>query len=305
MIITYHPDVSVISHIRDLAEQTDHVIVIDNTANAAARDFLEHALAKTHPETYSLVFNPTNAGVAAALNRGMKEAMAHQADWVLTMDQDSHITSGTVQTMLTTFELLAPEIKLQTALLAPDIISSETIPATTRSHGPKRPLPVLELQTAITSGTMIKPSAWENVGGFEEQLFIDYVDHDFCFRLRKAGWKILGCSDAHLVHMIGHATTLRRWGRDIIIDQHPPFRSYYIIRNGLYFWKKNNEPSDFIRADKKNTLKLIIKAFLFDTHKVARIYMFWQGYKDFVCGRFGPYSETHPAAKSDSNALTP
>jgi GT2 family glycosyltransferase len=43
----------------------------------------------------------------------------------------------------------------------------------------------------ITSASCTNLNAWKNVGGFDEWLFIDLVDNDFCKRIIVSGYKIL------------------------------------------------------------------------------------------------------------------
>jgi len=43
------------------------------------------------------------------------------------------------------------------------------------------------------------------VGGFEEKLFIDFVDHEYCFKIKMAGHRILQTSSSILLHRIGEA----------------------------------------------------------------------------------------------------
>ena len=303
IVVTYHPDASVIDRIRRLAGQAGHVVIVDNTPDVLSRKLFSGAFASI-PETVTFFFNNANFGVAAALNLGMRYAISCGAEWVLTMDQDSCITDGMIQVMLATYQDLPADLRQQTVSLAPVLVESEEDGVCAVVPIPS-PSAHREISTAITSGNLIKSDAWQRIGGFEEKLFIDYVDHDFCFRLRRAGLKIVECRNARLIHRIGHARTIKCLGRKLIIDQHPPFRSYYILRNGLYFWRTFPEPDPFVRADKMNTLKLILKAILFDTRKAERMRMFWRGYRDFVRGHMGLYSDIHPKESSASNAVAP
>lgn len=290
IVVTYHPDADALSAIRRLAMQTQHVIVVDNSATLDVASHLTQAFAGD-PGTFTLLFNSDNLGIAAALNQGMNCAAAQSAEWVLTMDQDSQITEGMVTTLLATYDAMPEPIRLRVASLAPTLIPrgddgtpsqgriSDTAVRTYR-----------EMPTAITSGNLVKRSAWQAIGGYDEKLFIDYVDHDFCFRLRHANHLILECEGARLRHAIGNATLIRRFGRTVSVNQHSPLRFYYIVRNGFYFWQTYRGQDAFLREDKINTLSLFLKALLFDTHRCERLLMFWRGYRDFRKGRFGRYT---------------
>jgi GT2 family glycosyltransferase len=60
-----------------------------------------------------------------------------------------------------------------------------------------------EKLVVITSGNLLKVSAFERIGGFREDLFIDSVDFDFCLRLKKSGYRIMRCNQAILYHSLG------------------------------------------------------------------------------------------------------
>jgi len=43
----------------------------------------------------------------------------------------------------------------------------------------------------VTSGSMIELATWQALGGFDEGLFIDYIDTDYCLRVigQDARWR--------------------------------------------------------------------------------------------------------------------
>ncbi len=295
LVVTYHPEDSSFESIRLLAEQTCSVIVVDNSATPADRERLTQALGNNQ-QSFTLLFNERNLGIATALNQGVRHAQELGAEWVLTMDQDSRITNGMVATMLARYDTLPADYRSRVASLAP--LLTDSLPPPDQTASDTHCLTHKEVPTVITSGNLIKIEAWRAVGGYSDKLFIDYVDHDFCFRLRRAGWVILECQGAALIHKIGNATHIRFLSRKIAINQHPPLRTYYIMRNGLNFWRTFPGDKTFIKSDKINTFRLLVKAFLFDTHKLERLRMFWSGYLDFRSNRFGGYEDNHSGRRA-------
>ena len=87
-----------------------------------------------------------------------------------------------------------------------------------------------EADFTITSGSMIKMSLFRDVGYMDEQLFIDYIDYDFCLRLRDEGYKILYVKDAVLNHELGER---RISNTGIQHTSHAAERIYYQTRNRL------------------------------------------------------------------------
>ena len=82
----------------------------------------------------------------------------------------------------------------------------------------------------MTSGNLLRLGALEAVGRFDDELFIDQVDNDLCFRLRLSGWRILQARRAVLEHRQG---TLRRTALGFYSMDYPALRRYYLARNTL------------------------------------------------------------------------
>ena len=72
-------------------------------------------------------------------------------------------------------------------------------------------------------------------------LFIDEVDHDFCYRLVNAGFKIGISKDVVISHKIGETKVKKLLGKKIFIRNHSAFRKYYISRNIIYLSKKERK----------------------------------------------------------------
>ena len=66
---------------------------------------------------------------------------------------------------------------------------------------------VLEISACITSGSLTNLGAWRAIGGFDEWMFIDHVDNDFCTNLVLHGYKICRVGAAVLY--------LRKYGHKI------------------------------------------------------------------------------------------
>ncbi len=47
---------------------------------------------------------------------------------------------------------------------------------------------------------LVRAEAFRAIGGFDEKFFLYYEDVDLCARLRQAGWQILLCPEATVVH---------------------------------------------------------------------------------------------------------
>ncbi|HEX8061435.1 MAG TPA: glycosyltransferase [Cyclobacteriaceae bacterium] len=197
-----------------------------------------------------------NIGVAAALNKGMRKAVDEHYDWLLTMDQDSEFEPGS----LSKLKNVAFESDKKVGWVSPFHRTQKT--TGTRSG-------VEEVKTEMTSGSLVRVNT---AGYFEEKLFIDSIDTEYCLRLRKHGLKIIRVNDAVLIHQLGELK--KNWlGFSTIV--HPASRRYYITRNMLYVMKRYPEFRGFglkelaksfvliilVEDDKMNKLREMVRGF--------------------------------------------
>lgn len=231
VVVTYHPGDDVADNLRAMRGECDRLLVVDNGSPADALRVIE-AL-----EGVELLRLEKNEGIARALNLGMARAEAAGAEWVLTFDQDSRPSPGFLAALLETAAR-----RPDTALVGP-FIEEACVGARARwlRRHPRcglffRCVPcdgsdLEDVSMVITSGALTSVRAWRELGGFDERLFIDYVDTDFCLRARRAGWRIAVCEGARLAHHLGRRELRRALGRNFFPTHHSPLRHYYIARN--------------------------------------------------------------------------
>ena len=107
----------------------------------------------------------------------------------------------------------------------------------------------------ITSASCTSIEAWEKCGKFDEWMFIDLVDNDFCKRITLSGYKILKLNKWILDQEFGKITPKSEWKQQfwvgvskIMHNQNfakfsykksvSPLRVYYTNRNIIYVNKK-------------------------------------------------------------------
>jgi len=239
---------------------------------------------------WQTICNKDNMGIAYALNQGIRYALEHGYRWVLTLDQDSLVTPGMVDTMLNVYESLgSDERKITAGLFATPVEKGIAQPGDFRSApDSKRYTKVL---TGITSGNLLRTEVFEKVGFFDEKLFIDYVDHDFYLRLASAGYQLLECQGAKLIHQRGNYTERRLLGKCTATTNHSALRRYYITRNRMHMWKVYGASHpDFVRHDKKTFRKQLLKMLLVEDDRWAKLRMMAKGVMDCRRNRFGKLS---------------
>lgn len=220
-IVTYNPKIDILKkNIESVYNQVDRVIIVDN-----ASDNLNNIIDKILDDyDITLVSNARNLGIAAALNQIVSVTLKDNVKWVLTLDQDSVIPSN----YISSFEDYTNE---NVGILCPRIYNvennSEDLPSKDCSK-------IIEVSKCITSGSLLNVEAWETIGGFDEKLFIDNVDFDYCYRVRQAGYKIIKNQAVTIKHSLGERKNVKFLFFKKIISAHGAVRIYYICRNKLY-----------------------------------------------------------------------
>jgi len=224
-----------------------------------------------------LIFNNENIGVAATLNQTAQKALNIGYEWLLTMDQDSSFQSSDY------FEAFGKSIIKDIAIFSPN----PDISAYTRNGNTGL---TEEVQCAITSGNLLNLVIWKMIGGFEEMLFIDEVDNDYCLKATSNGFKIIRFVNIPLVHELGQNKTVSFLLNKYTIIIHPPLRNYYIFRNNLYIFSKyKKEFPDFVKSRKIVLLKIFIKILLFSPERFKNCQYINKGFRDYFNNSFGCY----------------
>lgn len=189
-IVTFNPDLDRLSENLDaIIGQVDEVVVYDN-ASKNVEEVVRLLALHDQYKRISLFRSKRNGGMAVALNALCDAAYTDHAEYIVLLDQDSVVQEGMVSAMLQHAEdnigILCPRItdRNDAVLEVPEA-------------------DVEDLKEAITSGALVKLAAWKEVGGYDENLFVDWVDHEFCDNLIVHGYRVVAINDAVLLHEIG------------------------------------------------------------------------------------------------------
>ncbi len=249
-VVFYHPTPAQVQQAIAFSANFAHTIIVDNTEDKKS-DLTELFRREVNIQ---YTFAGKNMGIAAALNSCFSSASTAGSIWLLTMDQDSTFSKKDLDIFLeNSFKY---EDEESVAVIAP-VYHSAHLSNTFR-----------ESDAVITSGSLTKVCAWQRVKGFTEALFIDEVDHDFCLRLKMAGFKILQFQNVLLRHELGATSHGSKHPR----QYHNAIRLYYIVRNGLWLINKYRTVfPEFITARKKYILYEFKNAVLHSGHPVKCI----------------------------------
>lgn len=283
VVVTYNPGPGLLQNLQALGSQIERVLVVDNGSTDI--DAVRTAAAEAG---CALEENGRNLGIAAALNRGVARALETGVDWLATFDQDSFLPEHAIRELLA-LHASHPR-RAEIGLVAPAHRDRGTqgdyhLPMDIIAQTARWRL----LRCTITSGSLIRREVLDEIGGFEERLFIDSVDHEFCMRMRKRGWLVVEHRGVVMPHSIGASTQHRLLGLRIVCTHHSPTRRYYITRNLLEVAIRNLrfDPTWSIKALLQLTSGAIASV-TYEQNRAAKLAAILAGLRDFLFRRFGP-----------------
>ncbi len=294
VVVSYHPNIKRLAQLlKTLSQQVESIILVDNGSDLSECDksYLFQGI------NGHLIALNDNYGLGVAINFGLKEARLMSASFVLLMDQDSVPKQGMVDSLLDCYESLSA--KELVGAIGPRFVDAKNAHISSHVnfqywHVGRTPCrdtvnPVLA-DFVITSGSLIPLSVIDDVGVMDESLFIDHVDTEWILRAKSKGYKIFGDCNALLEHELGEYRKriwLFRW-RDVPV--HKPFRYYYIFRNSVLLYKRDQIPLAWKRVDIIRLVQIFGFTLIFGPNRVHKIHMMFSGLRDGIRGETGRFS---------------
>ncbi len=293
LIVCFHPDAGLLTAlVRTLAEQVPTVLLLNN---GGMDDSLRGELLNIKN---AVIFDfPENSGVAAALNEGVRQAVADKADFVVTFDQDSCPEAGHVAALMHTwFELSsAAGLGQKIGAIGPSFYDArnghfdfpfyrEAGWKVVKEYAANK-TSLVKADVLITSGMLAPTSMWADDLKFNELLFIDFVDTEWCFRSRQRGYSHYGCFDVKMKHELSEAGPVMWFGLTIL--KYSPLRRYYYFRNCLYCVSRSYVPNAFKVRLLIGLVLRILTLPMIDEKPYLSIKSVAAGIGDAIRGRYG------------------
>lgn len=238
IIVLFNPELVLLKDvINSLEKQVDIIICINNGNNVEFK----------HPKILIKNLN-ANKGIAYAQNIGVNIAKDLGAKYILFSDQDTVYPENYISEMKNSIKMydkviLVPSFyNLNRGQIEPISLtmSKSVVPKLNTQY---------EVFHAISSGTFVSMSSFIDIGYYEEKLFIDWVDFEWCWKARHKGYKIICIPKIQIKHSLGDIVK-SVLGKKITLRSQ--FRYYYMIRNCLYLSKK----SPYLNRKEKCNLKI-------------------------------------------------
>lgn len=293
VIVSYMPDGRLFEALDALSPQVARILVVDNGSGPDTVARLERASGDGKTQ---LILNAENAGLAAAQNQGIRQALDEGADWVLLMDDDSVPAPDMVAAMLEAYDahpgaerigLVAPLLgDAEGTLKARAYVSRHAFDLHRVGFGPGDV--VDDVAFAMASGSLVKAEVFRDIGLMREDFFVDYIDFEFAFRMRRDGWKLISVGDARLQHRLGEFERKTLFGREFRFNSHSSFRRYHIYRNRLRVWWAHGLRLPAFFAFEGASIAIdLAKLILLEDDKLAKLGAIGRGVMHAMLGRSG------------------
>ena len=215
-----------------LSNEIDFIIIlIDNTPN---RDL------RINDKSISYIPLNQNYGIAYAQNVGIETAKELKCNYVIFFDQDSKIEKKYPLAILNEYIKLENKID-NFPILGPSIINEKTNKKYKENNN-RLNEEFYEVNSIISSGSIVSIEIFDKIGLMDSSLFIDYVDFEFCWRALSLNCKIYRSKNIILKHNVGEK--FQKFCGFPIIES-SPFRYLYQYRNYLWLCKRSYVPIEW------------------------------------------------------------
>ena len=196
-----------------LAEHTEYsdyeLILVDNGSSDATGELLAFVQGDV-----TIIHNSVNLGFAKASNQG---AAVARSDYLLFLNNDTELRQGWLPPLLRVLDdepdvgavgarLLFPDGTIQHAgmIVAEDLRQGIALNPVHVFVGRPSDHPQANVRSfgQVVTGAciLVRRSAFEAAGGFDEGYWNGFEDVDLCFKLGRSGWKVVYEPESCLVH---------------------------------------------------------------------------------------------------------
>ena len=235
VVVAYHPNTQTLARLaRSLGKGGAQVVVVDNTPSPVELPL---------PEGCAVLRLGDNFGIARAQNVGIAHARERGAEVLVFFDQDSAIDADFVPKLVRSLDVRRPgvvgAVYYDEALGfegASYKLTPRGYPRQVRTGAAREPYPV---DVRISSGSAATAVTFDVAGLMDEDFFIDYVDIEWCLRVRSKGIPIHVDPGVSMKHSIGNLS-VDVGPLKVFIDG--PVRTYYRVRNAFLLARKPSVP---------------------------------------------------------------
>lgn len=301
ILVTYFPDGAIDGRLTALRREVEPLVVVDNTDEPEARETLRRLVVET-----GAVWLPqsTNRGTAGALNAAFSRLVADGFDATIVFDQDSTPEAG-LASALRRCALGRPRVAVIGSNwrdeARPEAPSRHVLRGRLTRQVARADLDGVAF--VIASGSWFSLTAWCEIGPFDEGLFLDLVDTEYCLRAARKGWVLRIAAGARLLHRRGAKVAVSWCGRTWWPANMPPARLHLLARNRVSVLRRYGlrEPR-WVCFEGMYTAYLLFCALALEDATGAKLRAMMKGFWDGLLGRLGPPEWASPVRPSEDES---
>ncbi|WP_132757495.1 rhamnosyltransferase [Pseudomonas aeruginosa] len=234
LVVLFNPGDDDLEHLGELAAAFPQLrfLAVDNSPHSDPQ-----RNARLRGQGIAVLHHGNRQGIAGAFNQGLDALFRRGVQGVLLLDQDSRPGGAFLAAQWRNLQARNG----QACLLGPRIFDRgdrRFLPAIHLDGLTLRQLSLDGLTTPqrtsflISSGCLLTREAYQRLGHFDEELFIDHVDTEYSLRAQALDVPLYVDPRLVLEHRIGTRKTRRLGGLSLSAMNHAPLRRYYLARNG-------------------------------------------------------------------------
>lgn len=220
----YYPNsTKTLENIEQFINGIDKLIIWDNTPS---EEKVKYAInLDKYSEKIIYLTSGKNEGTAYAYNRAAEWVLMNNYDYLILMDQDSKwVNFNEYKNSAFTYIKAKPN-----SIFTPQINHVES------------DVEMEKVDNCISSGMFISKDVYQRIGKFEEKLFVECVDIDYCLRARALNIEILRIkNDSLIIQQFGQTNHSKLF--NFYTRNDSPERTYNIAKNHLLiirkYWKQ-------------------------------------------------------------------
>lgn len=254
VLVIYNPDYSLLKNVLDaVSSQVECVFISDNS------DIPDSAFFEPWNEKVVYHNMGKNAGIAAAQNIGINYLIEKGFSHIFFLDDDSVIAKGTVDKLFKEAETLENNnVQLGGIGARPFNRQDGKKYRASINKGNEFSENITEVSELMNSASLIPSKHFLEVGMFDEKLFIDGVDHEWCWRAKsKKDLRFFIAEDILISHQLGEGDRYFVV-RNVAIPS--PLRTFYQFRNYFILSRRFYVP---LKWKILNGFKYLVKFFYF------------------------------------------
>ena len=229
VVVLYNPTKEEIENINTYKDLVDRTVVVDNSA-----DDHENMVSEVVGHDSDVIYysEKNNLGLCKALNIGIDMLMNKGCNWALIFDSDSKMGSDVVSV----YKRAIRHYKDQLNCIA------VFAPVHTFDRSGNQPYKgYKDIEWAMTSGCLFNCEIFKRQSGFMEELFVDGLDIDYCFKSHENDYRVIECGEAIIKH---HPADTRSFlGFKYGISS--PNRYCMQVRSLIWCWRRYGKPNMF------------------------------------------------------------